>query len=318
MLSVRKIISRVPVLNDLGIGERVGADATKRILRRNGKFNMDRVGLSLRERFSPYHFLLGLSWTRFYLVMILAYLVINALFAVFYTLLGSQALTGSFSNTLTDRFANAFFFSVQTFTTVGYGTIGPASLGANILATFESFTGLLGFALATGITFARFSRPNIQILYSDKALIAPYCDGYGFMFRIANKRNNELVELKITVTFTNVIEKNGRKVRHYEEMKLERDSIHFFPLSWTLVHPIDKESPLWDKDPNYFEQTNAEILILLTGFDETFSQTIYTRSSYQWNEWVWNARYKTMYVDSDREQIAVDLSHIHDYDILPD
>ena len=318
MLNIRKIISRVPVLNDLGIGERVGADATRRIMKRNGEFNMNRTGLSIFERFSPYHYLIGLSWTRFYLVMILSYVVINAIFAVFYVLLGSHVLTGPISRSILDRYASAFFFSVQTFTTVGYGNIAPGTMGANILSTFESFTGLLGFALATGITFARFSRPNIQILYSEKALVAPYCDGYGFMFRIANKRNNELVELKVTVTFSNIVERHGKKTRRYQEMKLERDSIHFFPLSWTVVHPIDKDSPFWDKDSSYFEETNAEILILITGFDETFSQTVYTRSSYQWNEWVWNARYKTMYVDSGRENVTIDLSHIDDYDSAKD
>lgn len=137
MLNIRKIISKVPVLNDLGIGERVGSNATGRIMKRNGEFNMNRVGLSVFKRFGPCHYLIGLSWTRFYLVMILSYVVINVAFAVFYVLLGGHVLTGPISRSILDRYASAFFFSVQTFTTVGYGNIVSSSLGGNILSAFE-------------------------------------------------------------------------------------------------------------------------------------------------------------------------------------
>jgi inward rectifier potassium channel len=280
---------------DLGFGAVVSRESRGRLLNRDGTFNARRDGLGLWRSLSAYHFLLTLSWPRFLAAVTGLYVVINALFAVAYLACGDQALSGMASEGWPHRFSSAFFFSVDTLATIGYGNIVPMTLAANLLVTFEALIGLLGFALITGIFFARFSRPTVQIVFSKSAIIAPYRDRTAFMFRIVNQRTNEIVELAAKVMLTKRRDGATGGERDYFPLKLERERVVFFPLSWTVVHPIDETSPLWGLGPDDLVRADAEFLILLNGFDETFSQNVHTRSSYLAEEVVWGARYRNMF-----------------------
>lgn len=296
---------------DLGFGAVVARESRRRLLNRDGSFNVVRTGLSWWASLNLYHWLLTISWRKFLSLLVLAYLTINLLFATAYTLCGPGALHAS-NDGVPNAFLRAFFFSVETFATIGYGHVSPAGLAANIILTTESLVGLLGFALATGLLFSRFSRPTAQIIFSQSALIAPYQEITAFMFRIANARTNQIIELEAKVLFARFEEEDGRKVRRFYPLRLERDKVTFFPLSWTIVHPIDETSPLNGLKGDDFKQAGAEFLILLTGIDETFSQTVHTRSSYGAEEIVCNARFVTDFkLPTNNEMLGIDIKRLH-------
>jgi inward rectifier potassium channel len=300
---------------DLGFGATV-ADATmRRLLNRDGSFNVVRRGLAWRQVMSLYYTLLNLTWPRFMLLTVAGYLGINTLFAFAYVFIGPGALIGPFGQ---HPFLQAFFFSVQTISTVGYGTLSPASLGANALVTIEIMFGLFGVALVAGLVFARFSRPMAEIVFSRNAVIAPYQDMTALMFRIANLRRSEIIELSAQVIFSRwEFNASGQRHRRFYDLPLERRKVTFFPLSWTIVHPIDSESPLHQVDEGSCAEAQAEFLVLLRGIDETFSQTVHVRSSYVGSEVVWNARFeKIIELPSDSELLAIDVNRIHDIERL--
>lgn len=304
---------------DLGFGAVVARESRQRLLNRDGTFNVRRGGLGYWKSLSAYHYLLTITWMRFLMYVAGCYLGLNSLFAAGYVLCGPQALSGSGSEKVGDQFARAFFFSVHTMATIGYGNISPQSLSANLLVTAESLVGLLGFALVAGIMFARFARPLVEVLFSRNALIGPYQNKTAFMFRIVNQRTNEIVDLEARVLLSRR-KKDGTTVtdREFLPMKLERDRVVFFPLSWTLVHPIDERSPLWGMGPDALQETDAEFLILLNGFDETFSQTVHTRSSYKPHEVVWGARFVSMFNPARQDGvISVDIGKLDEFAEAP-
>src|SRR5205814_1763111 len=230
--------------------------------------------LGFLESFPPYHLLLTISWIGFLVVVSTMYLVLNLVFAVAYVACGPDALMGAGAAMLGGRFSQAFFFSIQTFATIGYGQIGPNGFAANMIVTIEALVGLMYQALATGLLFARFARPTAAILFSEHAIVAPYADIQALEFRIANqRRRNEIIELEAQVLYTAFeADRSGRLVRRYRLLPLERNKVTFFPLTWTIVHPIDDNSPLAGKTRDDLEQAQAEILVLLTGVDETYEQ----------------------------------------------
>ena len=303
---------------DLGLGTRVAQQSVRRFLNRDGSFNVHREGLSYFRSLSLYHALLTMSWPRFFLSVGGVYLVYNALFGLAYFLCGPNALRGTQGVTAAERLAEAFFFSVQTSATIGYGGISPQSLPANLLVTLEAFFGLLGVALATGLLFSRFARPHARIAFSRQAVVAPYRGGTGLMFRIANERSNQLLEVQATVSLSwrdpSVTTGRGRS---FHELALERRTIVFFPLHWVIVHPIDPSSPLWGITPEQFALSDAEVLVLLKGVDETFEQTVHARSSYKYDEVVWGARFTDMYVRTDDGRIGADMRRLHDIEPAP-
>src|ERR1700736_2621956 len=263
---------------DLGFGSVVSRESQRRLLNRDGSFNVARSGLGIFESLAPYHQLLTISWSGFLGLVGLLYLVVNLVFAVAYLACGPDALLGSGAAMLGGRFSRAFFFSIQTFATIGYGQIGPNGFAANMVVTVEALVGLIYQALATGLLFARFARPTVSILFSRHAVIAPYNSGRALMFRIVNRRRTEIIELEAQVLFTSMQpDDRGGSVRRYLPLPIERNKVVFFPLSWTVVHPIDEGSPLAGATPEELERTQAEILVLLSGIDETFEQTIHAR-----------------------------------------
>lgn len=300
---------------DLGFGSVVARESRKRLLNRDGTFNVRREGLGYWEALSTYHYFLTITWPRFLAYVAGAYIVLNSFFALAFVFSGAGALTGFANQTTSERFWRAFFFSVHTLATIGYGNIVPATFGANVLVAFESLVGLLGFAIIAGIMFARFARPRAEIAFSKVAVVAPYRGRNALMFRIVNKKRNEIVEMEAKVLLAR--RKRGGAVtdREFIPLKLERDRVVFFPLSWTIVHPIDETSPLNGCAPDELRALDAELLILLNGFDETFSQTVHTRSSYKVDEIIWGAKFRNMFNPSDDDgTISVDIRLLHEID----
>lgn len=225
-----------------------------------------------------------MGWGRFLAIVAAFYLVVNAVFALAYFAAGPGALVGPGFNGLspiTSNFLRAYFFSVETFGTIGYDHVSPLGLAANILITIESFIGLLSAALATGLVFARFSRPTAAVAYSRNAVVAPFHDTSAFMFRCANERSNQLIDILVQVMYTRIELRNGTRVREFTRLPLEYEKVTFFALSWTVVHPIDESSPLYGCSAQDLIDNEAEFLILLSGIDETFSQKVHSRTSYR-------------------------------------
>ncbi len=296
--------------NDLGFGNRLAEESTARLLNRDGSFNVQRAGLSVFQSLGLYHFLLTLSWVRFFLLAGLAYFVTNLIFAAGYFLCGKDSLQGSLATTPFGRYLDAFFFSVQTLATIGYGRLTPNGIPANIIVSIEALMGLLGFALITGILFARFSRPTMRIVFSHKAVVAPYRGITAFEFRIANERNSQLVNVQATVVLSLRDPKTGK--RKFHNLTLERDTVMFFPLHWVVVHPVDEASPMNGMGASHLSACDAEFFVLLSATDEVFSQTVHARSSYKFHEVAWAAKFSDMFQKIEGGRVAIDLRNIHD------
>lgn len=285
----------------------------RRVINPDGSFNVLRRGTNWRD-INPYLHLVSISWTRFFGWVLLGYVLANSLFAVVYFLLGPGALKGGLElDDTSARFLQCFFFSSQTLTTVGFGAIAPASHAANIVAAFEALCGLLGFAVATGLLFGRVSRPSARIGFSRNALIAPYQDGTSFQFRMVNRRANTLIEPAATLMLMTVDRTDGGSRRDFKLMKLERPSIMLFPLTWTIVHPIDGDSPLFGKTAADLEALQAEFMILVKAWDETFAQTVHQRFSYRYSELVWGATFTPAFGVDGKGDLQVHVGKVGDH-----
>ncbi len=302
---------------DLGFGSEVARGSHKRLLNRDGTFNVVRYGLRPLSSLSIYHWSLATSWPRFLGMLAIAYFSVNTLFAFGYILCGTNALQGEPATTTVALFLRAFFFSVQTFATIGYGHVIATGIPANVLVTLEAFLNIVGVALSTGVVFARFSRPTAKIIYSRQAVVAPYKGITALEFRIANSRTSQIIELEAKVILSRIEASSEGLVRKFRDLELERTSVTFFPLSWTLVHPIDERSPIVGMSNEDLLESNTEILILLTGTDETSSQVVHSRSSYKAEEIVWNATFAPIFKRSQTDGIlGMDVGRIHDVNRL--
>ncbi len=293
---------------DLGFGEKVSRESKQRLLNRDGTFNVERTGLKVTSWLNPYHFLLTMGWRQFIGFTLLVYFLSNVIFGLFYASLGSDILVDTSSTPTENIFLRGFFFSVQTFATIGYGTIHPVGLIANSLVAIESYYSMIMTALVTGIVFARFARPTARILYSETAVIAPYQDKTAFMLRLVNSRNNQLIEVGAKLMFSRFVDENGKKIRRFEMLELERDSVSFLPLAWTIVHPIDEKSPMFGLSEQDFENSDTEIAVLLSAMDETYAQTIHTRTSYKASEVKFGYKFANIYNDIESgERISINV-----------
>lgn len=302
---------RVPdEFRDLGFGAKV-SNQTSRMVNRDGSFNVSRRGLPFLQSLSVYHTLIRTSWWKFNLLLVLSFGVVNIAYALIYFVIGFEHLSGASGSGILNQFSEAFFFSTQTFTTVGYGRISPEGFLTNAVATFESMSGWLYFAMAAGLFYGRFSRPHARIIFSKDAIIAPYRGGTAFEFRIANERNNQLIEVEAQVLFSKKEHHEGQRTRQFYPLTLERTQVTFFPLTWTVVHPIDESSPLFGATQAHLEKWDAEFLILLKAFDDTFSQTVHARSSYKHEEVIVGAKFDTIYGTDTNGKTTVDLHRIH-------
>src|SRR5271165_3628333 len=216
----------------------------RRTINADGSFNVKRTGLRWRDA-NPYLMLIDTTWPRFLLFVLVGFMIVNVIFAASYVMIGIEHLKGLESEM--GPFMNAFFFSVHTLTTVGYGNVYPEGVGANVISAVEAATGLMLFAIATGLLYGRFSRPTARILYSKNAIIAPYQDGTSLQFRVTNARRNVLMNMEAHVLLMTVDSSDGSLKRSFIDLPLERRNIFFFALTWTIVHPIDSASPLFGK-----------------------------------------------------------------------
>ncbi|MEH0158577.1 ion channel [Limibacter armeniacum] len=299
-------------VKDPGLGVKYYQKA-RRIINKDGSFNVHRIGVESRGK-AMYHWLLTTSWTNFLVMLIGLLLGINVVFAVVYFLIGVEHISGAVPLGGTKDFATTFFFSVQTFTTVGYGALSPEGMLTSMVASLEALTGLMISAMATGLLFARFSKPSANILYSESLLITPYRGSStpSLQFRIANKRKNTLMEMEAIVIFAiEQKEEDGLFHRHYYELTLEIDKIHFFPLSWTIVHVIDADSPLYGVTKEEMLENEAEVLILTKGYDDSYGEVLHSRHSYYVSEFVWDKRFKRAYRVNKEGNFVMDLKDLH-------
>lgn len=281
-----------------------------RAINKDGSFNVRRRGVHSLAG-NVYMHLVNLSWPRFWGLVALAFLTTNIVFALVYTLLGPSSLRAATDDIGLGAFGKAFFFSVHTVTTVGYGDLYPQGLAANVVSSMEAALGLMGFAVATGLLFARFSRPNAQLVFSDRMVIAPYREGHSLQFRMANRRNNVLTDVLVDMMLMTVEQDaQGQLRRNFVELKLERTKIFFLALTWTVVHPIDDSSPLKGMKAADLERLQAEVLILIRGYDDSFTQVVNTRYSYRWEEVEWSARFAPAFDVSPAGHLVLDLNRI--------
>jgi len=302
-------------VTDLGLGYK-DVPKTIRIINQDGSFNMVKTGLSRLDSFSFYHFLVNIGWIKFILIVTAGYVAISMIFGLAYYLIGVQHLSGVIADDELHRLLESFFFSAQSFTTVGYGRISPVGFWTSSVAALESLIGLLALALATGLLYGRFSRPVANILFSENALVSPFKEINGLMFRMVNKQKSNMYDVEARIIYSPLEINNGAPIRKYYRLKLEYDKINFFPSVWTVNHPIDESSPLFGKSSQDFENEHVEFMILVQGFDESFNEVVHSRFSYSFTEIVWGAKFVNVYgLESDgKTTIAVD--KLNDYDIV--
>lgn len=294
MALLHKINNKAKAENNTGFGAN-SQNYGGRFINKNGNANIQKVGISFLEGISWYHTMLKIPRWKFFFIIILFYFIVNLFFASIYVFIGVENLRGVTSVSRIDKFGEAFFFSIQTFTTVGYGHISPSGFLASFVAAVEALSGLLSFAIATGLFYGRFSKPNAFIKFSENALIAPYKDGLALMMRLAPHKNTNLTDAEAFVTVGVLIDENGVVSNKFYNLPLEMNKINSLTLSWTLVHPIDEESPLFNLNQSDYKDSIGEILVFIKAFDDMYSSTVAKRTSYTFNEVVYGAKFTSMY-----------------------
>ncbi|MEG1590879.1 ion channel [Chryseobacterium sp.] len=291
-----------------------GSRASGRFINKNGLPNVRRRGVNVLNRLSWYHTMLNLSSFRFITYLVTMYILINLVFAFIYYMIGVEHLTGIDKSNPLDEFIDVFFFSSQTFTTVGYGRIAPVGFMASLVATFEAFLGLLTFAIATGLFYGRFSRPRAYLRFSDIVVIAPFQDATALMFRLAPYKNNALTDADVTLSTAIEINEEGVVKSNFYRLETQLSKINTLALNWTIVHKIDENSPFFGFSADDFKNTNIEIIVHVRAFDEVFSNTVVQRSSYVSREIIYGAKFVTMYYpDKEKDSTVLDLDKINEY-----
>ncbi|HJS00310.1 MAG TPA: ion channel [Flavobacterium sp.] len=287
-----------------------------RFVNKDGKANVEKRGMHFFHRISWYHTMIDMPAWKFMLVIVSFYVVINFVFASIYFGIGIEHLDGiPMTDSFWAQFGQAYFFSAQTFTTVGYGHISPVGFFTSLLAAVEALMGLLSFAIATGLFFGRFSKPTAFLKFSHNAVIAPYGKITGLMVRLSPFKNTNFTDAEAKMTLGMSIEENGIKVNKFYSLNLELERINALTLSWTLVHPITEESPFYKFTKQDFEHITGEIFVYIKTFDDMFSNTVATRTSYTFEEVIYGARFVPMYQkSSDKTKTILDLDKLNQYE----
>lgn len=297
---------------------RAAASGTRRVVKmrdaRETLPTIKAVGQRLAPHEDLYHWVLTLSWPAFFAWLAVAYVATNALFG-----LGFWLARGSVANA--SSFADCFFFSVQTFATIGYGVMAPQSFWGHTLVTVEALAGILASATITGVTFARLARPTAKVLFSEKMVIAMRDGVPHLQFRLANWRRNQIVEaqLRVMVLLTETTAE-GETLRRPTPIRLVRDNNPMFILTWTAMHPIDEASPFHGGAATLekLRATGADVFVSLTGLDETLAQTIHTRYRYRLDDIVHNARFSDILSMDESGVRLIDFDRFHDIEMLPE
>lgn len=309
MAKITSVNNLTEKFRELGLGSK--RLSTDRFIDKSGRFNVRNRGVGLLG-FSPYHWLINMSWLWFFVFVTLAYFLINTIFATLYYLIGIEYLT-AFDDSAWNAFSHCYFFSCQTLTTVGFGRISPVGPVMSFVASIEAMIGLLAFAFATGILYGRFSKARSRIVFSDKMVVSPYKDIKGLKFRIANARENQLIDMTARLMYSFLQEDRGELKRRYLSLDLEISFINLFPLPWTIVHPINEQSPLYGKGVLEMSSERAEFLIILKGFDDTFGQYVHQIHEYNNDEVLFDADFDQMFDPTAQGETVVHLNKISDY-----
>jgi len=304
MFKIRKINPKAKSEINTGFGVN-SSDYGGRFVNKNGKPNVEKKGVGYFEKISWYHILLDMSRGKFLLTIFLFYLFINLLFGGIYFLLGINKLGGIVAHSRLQEFGEEFFFSCQTLTTVGYGRISPVGFLASAISSLEALIGLLTLAVITGLLYGRFSRPRAYIRFSKNALLAPFHEGNAIMFRLVPFKNTTLTDAEAKVTLGLIIEENGKIVNKFYQLPLEYKMVNALNLSWTIVHPINETSPFYNFTEEDFRNAQGEILVFVKAFDDMFSNTVVSRTSYLLNEIIIGAKFNPMYHKSEKDNKTI-------------
>ena len=289
--------------NDTGFGT-TGNINGGRFINRDGTFNLRKVGWPIWRRYSIYHKLITMPLWKFIMSIFLFYIGINFVYTVIYLAIGSGEFTGMISQAGWKMYKELYFFSTETFTTVGYGRVNPIGDAANVVAAIESMSGFLSFAVATGLIYGRFSRPRAHLAFSDNAVIAPYRDKTALMFRfVCYKEQHALTDVTVQVNLAMLIEENGKANYKYYNLPLERSRIESLPINWTVVHEINDESPLAGFTLEDMKAADVELYVLVRAFNDVYSNTVLQRTSYTYNEIKINHKFKPMYQETENGTI---------------
>lgn len=317
---MRKISSEAK--SELNTGFGVNADDVgSRFINKKGKANIEAKGVSFLERISWYHSLLGLPRWKFFFFIFIFFIGINLLFAIIYYLSGTENINVTAGLSEPEKFAEAFFFSCQTFTTVGYGRLNPLSTAVGFIASFESLVGVLSLAITTSLLYGRFAKPTAYLKFSGNAIIAPYKNITALMFRVAPFKNTSLIDAEAKVTLGLMLKEDGKAINKFYQLPLEFNVINSLSLSWTIVHPIVEDSPLYRLLKEDYSKITGEILVFIKAFDDMFSSHVVARTSYTFKELVVGAKFQPMYHRSkEGNKTILDLSKLNQYTAvaLPD
>jgi inward rectifier potassium channel len=277
-----------------------------RLINPDGSANLRKTGVPFWNRVSLYHTLLRMPRAKFFLTVILFYTVQNIFFATLYFLIGVDNLTGmDGQHDSFHQYMEAFFFSAQTLTTVGYGRVAPTSYATNFVASAESLIGILTFALVTGLIYGRFARPRAYVVFSNNILVAPYQEGKALMLRLATYKNNHLTDVEAQLTLALHIREHEKTVTRFYPLKLEISKINSLALNWTIVHAINEDSPLYHFTKQDVLDTRLEVIVNVKGFDDHFSNIVQQRTSFTYEQLIYGARYLPMYRRSANGQHTV-------------
>lgn len=265
-------------VKDPGIGSSSVATA-KRFVNQDGSFNIKHVNRH-KKLADTYSYLINISWSRFFLYVFVGYIFSNTFFALVYLIIGIETIDASTGSLLHDFF-KAFFFSAQTMTTVGYGAMAPRGIVVGIISSFEAMMGLLSFSFITGLLYGRFSQPKANIRFSNTIVVREHQGNNALMFRLMSNSYSTMINPKIEVTLALAKEQDGEFVNSFFRLKLERDHITYLPTTWTIVHSIDQDSPLYYCSKEQLNHLKGELLIMVSYYDESFSQEVHQMHSYE-------------------------------------
>jgi inward rectifier potassium channel len=314
MALLKNFNRRAKIENESGLGTNSTLNAG-RFFNRDGSPNMEIGGMTFWEKINWYHALLNMPRWKFALLILTFFISINLLFAFLYLTIGIEHLSGMVANSNADKFGEAFFFSAQTFTTVGYGRINPIGFWASVTAAFEALCGLMSFALATGLLYGRFAKPKAYIRYSQNALLAPFKDGVALMFRMVPYTKNYLVNVEVKVTVAMKVTEDGQVKNRFYNAALDIAKANTMTGNWTLVHPINEESPLYSLSKEDIDNASLELLVFVQGFDESFSNTVISRTSYTAESFVYGAKFLPMYGPAtDGTRTILHIDKLNDYE----
>ena len=304
------------VNNDTGFGNR--DEYGGRFINRDGTFNIRKEGQGFWQRFSLFQSMLNLPLWRFALMIFLFFIGINLFFTLIYLALGVDQFVGMIANNRWAEIKEIYFFSTETFTTVGYGRVNPIGDGANFVASIEAMCGFISFAIVTGLIYGRFAKPTSYLVFSDHAVIAPYKGGTGLMFRFASyKDNHTLTDLDIRVNAALLLQENGQSVFKFYDLALERSKVDSLPMNWTVVHPIDDKSPLMGFTEEDIRAADLEVYVLVRGFDDVFSNFVLRRTSYTYKEIQFNRKFVPMYRESeDGKTTILELNKLNEHQMV--